>query len=120
MYVCGEEVLGGGIKASVANSTDSGTAGVTQGAWRSCNLLTSEPRRCPPSAACLPKAWRKVMVTGEAARAKPKGWAAIMKAEFYSRSVIELSHSSGHVAPAVPATHYEGVERSLGTASNCV
>ena len=39
-YVYGEEVLG------VARRTDSGTAGVTQGARTSCNLLTCEPR-CP-------------------------------------------------------------------------
>lgn len=43
-----------------------------------------------------------------------------MKAEFYDCSVIELSHPSGHVAPAALATHYEGVERSMGTARNSV
>eukprot|EP00064_Thunnus_orientalis_P005747 superscaffoldBa00000576_g5761 len=60
-------------------------------------------------------AWRKVIGTGEAVRVKLKGWPAIRKAEFYGCSVIELSHSSRHVAPAAPASHYEGVERSLGT-----
>ncbi|TKS76676.1 Inactive dipeptidyl peptidase 10 [Collichthys lucidus] len=38
-----------------------------------------------------------------------------MKAEFYSCSMIELSHSIGHVASAVPAAHYEGVKHSLET-----
>lgn len=57
---------------------------------------------------------------GEAARVKLKGWPAIMKTEFYSCSMTEPSHSSSHVATAELATHYEGVERSLGTAHNCV
>lgn len=48
-------MLDGGIKASVANSTNSGTAGVTQGARRSSNMLTSELCRCPPSVARLPE-----------------------------------------------------------------
>lgn len=43
-----------------------------------------------------------------------------MKAELYGCSVIELSHTSGLVAPAVPATCYEAVERSPGKACSCV
>lgn len=97
-----------------------GTAGVSQGARRSKNLWSSEPCRSPPSTACLPKAWSKVIEIGEAARVKLKGWPAVMKPEFYSCSMTELSHSGSHVATAEPATHYEGVERSLGTAHNCV
>lgn len=44
----------------------------------------------------------------------------MMKAEFYGCSATELSHPSGHVAPAELATHYEGVERSMGAARNSV
>lgn len=51
---------------------------------------------------------------------KLKGWPAMRKAEFYGCSVIELLHSSRHAAPAVPGSHYEGVERSRITARNCV
>lgn len=38
----------------------------------------------------------------------------------YGCSAHELSHSSGHVAPAVRATHYEGVVHSLEMAHNCL
>lgn len=67
-----------------------------------------------------PSSWSKVIEIGEAARVKLKGWPAVMKPEFYSCSMTELSHSGSHVATAEPATRYEGVERSLGTAHNCV
>lgn len=47
-------MVDGGIKASVANNTNPRTAGVTPGARRSSNMLTSEPSRCPLSVPCLP------------------------------------------------------------------
>lgn len=77
----------GYVQASVSNSTDSGTAGVTQGGYSSSNLLTSEPQRCPPSTGCPTPltpthphhhfhglAWRKVIRSNKAVKGvKAKG-----------------------------------------------
>lgn len=81
------------VRGVVANGTDRGTAGFTQGARRTSNPLTSESCRCPSR---LHKAWRKVIGTGAAVRVKPKRREIIIKAECYSCCMIELSHSSGH------------------------
>lgn len=61
-----------------------GTAGVSQGAGRSSNLLTGEPWRCLPSFLPLPALAKaccgKVIQPGACEGLSEKGWPTIMKA----------------------------------------